>query len=135
MALKYLSDLSTCPDQPCPATARFQRRARVAFRILHAPAAEEIDFVPPAKKFTIRRPTCESYALSFFATLEQARRQYASLAKRVDAESRYGRHIGEIALLAVDGVMSHPDGDGHIDLHQEDTATFVPRVTQYHDAA
>jgi hypothetical protein len=46
--------------------------------------------------------TCAHYALSFFASLEQAQAKYSSLASAHDddgqtAVERYGDHIGELS--------------------------------------
>ena len=136
MALRYFEYLTNCPDQPCPNQDAFAPRQLVAFRFMHSPATEERDFAPPAIIDGVkRRDRCGRFALSFFETLEAALRRYARLAERVDAGSRYGSHIGEIALAETDGLMSVPDAASrHVDLHPNEGVTFVPRVTKYHAA-
>jgi hypothetical protein len=92
--------------------------------------------VPPAILDGVRgRERCGRFALSFFDTLEAARRRYKKLAERQDAESRYGGYVVELDIAKSDGVASLPNKDtGHIDLHPNEGSTFVPRVKAYHAA-
>ena len=79
-------------------------------------------------------PTCGSYALSFAASLDLARKRYASLSRRVgssNAALRYGDHIGLIELTEQDGVQCAPDKHGHFDLHEEEDVSWNGRVLQY----
>lgn len=140
MALKYATRLKQCPDQPCPCMRSHERRDTLAFRLMHNPAGEEQDFEPPgvmdeAKRGFNRRAKCGRFALSFFDSVESARRTYKVLAEREDAESRYGSHIGEIDLAKTDGLMSLPSAkSGHVNLHQEAGALFAHRVIRYYSA-
>jgi hypothetical protein len=107
----------------------------MAFRIMHNPAIER-DFKPPAiKRLNGPHPgdRCEMFALSFFATAAAAQRQFASLVGRMkeNAKARYGDAIGELALEKEDGLLSEPNGNGHIDLHEDDPTPFVNRVLSY----
>lgn len=74
------------------------------------------------------------FALSFFETLDAARRRYRSLAERVDAPARYGTHVGMIQLLPADGMISEPSKDGHMDLHPENDIGFAGRIAGYSSA-
>lgn len=104
-----------------------------AFRFMANPSTDAAGFVPPAiRDGSTRRERCGRFALSFFSTLADARARYRELAKRVDMASKCGTHIGEIDLLAEDGVMSAPSATGHVDLHQEAGVLFAVRVTAYH---
>jgi hypothetical protein len=135
MPLRYLAYLSACPDQPCPNPGQFSARDVGAFRFMHK-VATEADFVPPAIVVGVKpKEKCGGFALSFFDTLANARSKFRSLAKRIDAASRYGDHVGEIDLVAADGLMCVPNAKtGHFDLHQDDAASFAHRVTTYHAA-
>jgi hypothetical protein len=53
------------------------------------------------------------------------------LSERIDAAARYGDHIAEILIEENDGLLSEPSGSGHMDLHEEESATFTKRVTSY----
>jgi hypothetical protein len=104
-----------------------------AFRFVHS-AGGTPSFLPVAYLPGCRQPpTCQHYSLSFFETLEDARKRYLSLADRADAVSRYGTHIGEVELTEVDGVASAPRGPHrHFDLHEFEEASFEDRVLEYH---
>jgi hypothetical protein len=133
MALKYAEHLGGCPE-PCPHPGKFERRSRIGFRFLHNAATGD-DFIPAAIKDGPRvDEPCDGFALSFFTDLDAARAKYKRLAIRVDAASRYGDHIGEIALIESDGLMGIPNRAGHFGLHQEDDAVFHGRVVAYNAA-
>lgn len=134
--LKYRDELKLCSDQPCPNPRSFQRsEKKVCYRFLHGESAHERDFVPfpltPHGQTTGAhgRP-CEHWALSFFDSLEAARKRWHSLAERVDAASRYGTHVGEIELTKDDGLLGPPKPKaGHLSLHEFDSvAALAPRV-------
>jgi hypothetical protein len=134
MALKYASHLEGCSEKPCPHPSKFVRRSRIGFRFLHNAATGD-DFIPPAIKDGPRADEpCDGFALSFFADIDAARAKYKKLAVRVDAASRYGDHIGEIALVEADGLMGAPNTKGHFGLHQEDDAIFHGRIVAYNAA-
>lgn len=134
MPLKYQEQLARRQDQPCPCTTKFQPRRVTAFRILRN-ACTEADFVPNAVMHgESPKVTCGHYALSFFDSLENAREQYLSLSKRIDVASIFGDHIGRIALVEADGVISTPNRKGHMDLHENVGASFVARVDEYFQA-
>lgn len=137
LGLKYEGFHGRCPDQPCPNCGAFKPRCVVAFRFMHSPAMAG-DFDPPAL-LGGRTPNdndkCENFALSFFDSVDSARTKYRSLAQRVDAESRYGGHIGKISISESDGLMSEPSRRGHMDLHPEDVASFLARVDAYCEAS
>jgi hypothetical protein len=137
MALKYVDHLRRCAvHRPCPDAGTFApRQMGVAFRFMHSPATEAGDFVPPAILDGVKKSDkCGRFALSFFETLDAARRRYAKLAERVDAESKYGGFVGEMSIEEGDGIASLPSSTLHLDLHQNDGVAFVSRVTTYHAA-
>jgi hypothetical protein len=105
-----------------------------AWRFTHQPASDPIDFVPSAALAGGARGhrQCSNYALSFFSTLEKARKHFARLAARLDAEARYGGFVAKIALIETDGVLSpRPSKSGHLNLYEEEGASFAGRVAEY----
>ena len=137
MGLKYSIHLLKCVDQPCPLGAVFApREIPTVFRFMHHPATDANDFLPPAIFDGVKaRERCGRFALSFFETLDGARRRYAALSERVDAVARYGGYIGEMAIKESDGLASVPSGASrHLDLHPFDGVIFAGRVTAYHAA-
>ena len=138
MPLRYAQHHVKCKDQPCPCAKVCAPRDRAtAFRFVHADATDEADFAPVVvREGSGVRNKCASYALSFFDTLENARKKYAVLAERQDAASRYGDQIAELPLQQADGVATLPSyTTGHFDLHPDDDATFTTRIKKYHNAA
>ena len=137
MPLRYSDHLAKCPDQPCPCTQAFVPRECAVFRFLGTPADEERDFTPIAFRGG-HRPRknlpCDWFALSLFSSLELARKKYRSLAARIDAEARFGTHIGRLDVGFADGRISEPGPDGHMGLHPEIEARFAHRVTAYYPA-
>ena len=133
MSLKYEDLLRQRPDQPCPCTKAFVARGQTAFRLMRNPPTDDRDFVPPPMLPGGRlgpRDPCERLALSFFDTPHAAQRLFEAMHKRFNENTtkRYGDHIGEIDLVAADGLMSAPDQKGHINLHQDMKAEFAHRV-------
>jgi hypothetical protein len=112
-------------------------RDRTVYRFLHSPASDDRDFTPIAFRggdAPRQGARCDHFALSFFESLELARKRYRSLAARLDAESRYGSHIGRLELVSADGRVSEPGRDGHMALHPEAEARFAYRVSEYYSA-
>ncbi len=135
VALKYGAELPRC-QQPCDCLSRHIPRHLTVFRLLHCQATEA-DFVPPAKESEQTHrgvPRCGNLALSFFTTLNKARRQVADLLDRgVDVGSRCGDRIGTVEIFASDGLLSaRPSSSGHLNLFQEEGVTFASRVSEYH---
>ena len=90
------------------------------------------NFVPVGVLPGARTPAeCCHFALSFFATVDQARTKFEALAGRVDAKSRYGTHVGKVNIESGDGVLSEPSKSGHLDLHENEGIEFVARVEEY----
>jgi hypothetical protein len=135
MDLKYAAALRIRPDQPCPCRERFKPRTAKLFRFLRKQATEA-NFLPKFDEITPKHK-CSAYALSFFASLEQAQVRYTSLADANDddgatARKRYGDHIGQLDLLPTDGLMDEPHRKtGHVGLHPAVDALFANRVTVY----
>lgn len=135
MDLKYAVELGRRSDQPCPCPKKFQQRAITLFRFVPNEASEE-NFVPRFDEIS-SKSKCSAYAISFFASIEQAQERYSSLADVHDdegmtARDRYGDHIGEILLQPSDGVMDDPHSrTGHVGLHPSVRALFAHRIVKY----
>lgn len=130
---KYAAMLKERPDQPCPGD-RFAPQERKAFRFLRKPATDADFEVNP----DVATPTakCSAYALSMFASIEQAQAKYASLASAHDddgetAIKRYGDHVGELQIAVTDGVSDSPARSGHFGLHPAAGVSLSTRVTAY----
>jgi len=138
VALKFATELSRLA-QPCPNPEKFAPRNCTAYRFLRNPATES-DFEPNLNEVR-GKVTCAHYALSFFASIEQAQAKYSSLASVHDddgqtAIERYGDHVGELSLTASDGMMDEPNPkSGHIGLHQAVGVTFAGRVRRFFKCA
>jgi hypothetical protein len=126
--LKYLEKLEKCA-QPCPNPRRFEARSIVAFRFMRSPERAE-DFLPVSElpDYNPARGSCEHHSLSFFDTLANAKKKWELLNERQDAASRYGTHVGEVALTKNDGLSCSPGKSGHFDLHEFVGVSFVGRV-------
>jgi hypothetical protein len=135
VVLKFQAALSQL-HQPCPDPERFTPRDRRLYRFVGGRPANEEHFEPQLDRVN-GKIKCIHYALSMWATIEQAQRKYNSLAGLHDdgtgaiAAERYGDFICEIDIGAVDGLMNDPDKDGHVRLHQAGGVTFAPRISRY----
>jgi len=131
MPLMYQEDLQRLRDQPCPCQTRFTPRTLEAYRFMNQ-AATARDFNPPAIKDG-RKPTdkCTNFAVSFFETLESARRRYRQLSKTYDVVAKFGTSIGKVHILPTDGVCED-FRNHHMDLHPYVGTIFHTRVTEYH---
>jgi hypothetical protein len=130
--LKYAKELQGCREQPCPGK-KYAKRTMTAYRWMHNKAIEN-DFEPlPEHKESGK---CAGFAISFWETLEIAQEKYKSIASFNDdggatARDKYGDHIGEIDLCEDDGLVTLPNGNGHISLHCAKDAKFTGRVNAY----
>jgi hypothetical protein len=117
---KYKDRLATCADQPCP-NAKYQERACVGYRWVHDPLTVE-DFLPPACRPGARKTSsCETYALSFFKSLDDAQERWKNLSRAYDVETLYGTHAVKIEIETQDGRCSPANKRwGHFDLHEYD---------------
>jgi hypothetical protein len=138
VGLKYADELPRCVVQPCSCLQNHVPRQLVLFRVVHKDATEA-DFVPVCKmpgRTSHGTPQCSNLALSFFNTLNNARRRYRDLVSRgIDMVARSGDHIGQIDILQTDGHLSKkPSSTGHLNLFQDEAAVFAHRVKDYQPA-
>lgn len=103
---------------------------------LHAQRSERFGFLPVAKIDGVKpRDKCDKFALSFFATFEQAAARYADLVDRLGdrdrAIERYGDYAGRIELSETDGLSCEPSASGHFDLHESANVDWSNRVQEY----
>ncbi len=133
MTFQYQQQLTQVRDQPCPCTEKFIPRNVTAYRFMNNLATAD-DFIPPAIKDGVGPGTkCSSYALSFFSSLDSARRRYLELSKKFDASSRYGTHIAIVDIVEADGVCEDFKNN-HMDLHPEANIIFHNRARDYQPA-
>jgi hypothetical protein len=114
---KYAAQLGACKKQPCPNHSRYAPRQVRAYRWMNHPPTSN-DFVPVAIRDSMPNPSCDHWNLSFFDTVPNAEAKWNELDERVDAENRYGGHIGAIDLTHVDGASCLPASTGHFGLHE-----------------
>jgi hypothetical protein len=98
----------------------------VAFRWVREPTTAD-DFIPVGL-LQPERSSCQSYALSFFSSIDAARTKWLSLAKRLDAPNRFGTHVARLDLLPSDGVTSDAGRDGHFSLYEYSGVSLHGRV-------
>lgn len=133
MVLKFAAEHSQ-QRPPCPDPARFVARERTLYRFTRNPAKQE-HFEPNLDRVN-GKIKCIHYALSMWATEEQAQERYNSLASLNDdggktAAKEYGDHISEIDIVESDGLMDLPTREGHVRLHPAAGVAFASRVSRY----
>jgi hypothetical protein len=109
----------------------YGRKERVCFRFVFecSDTRHYSNFLPgplqpPKRGLLPRTPEdpkdlCMSYALSFFISMDSARRKINSLLKHFKkADIMLGTHIAQGILDQNDGVMSEPNRQGHFSLHE-----------------
>ncbi len=127
-SFKYQHDLQNLPN--CP-PADYQQVHCQAFRWVFEEENHPNNFRPPLviqprrrndKRFRGNdRLTCAGYALSFFNTLENARKRYLHLyygRTGQDFVASVGTHLAQGIIGEQDGVVSKIDGQGHFELHE-----------------
>jgi hypothetical protein len=130
--MKYAEELgrmANCPPSmasPC---------ARKAVRFVFDSIEDRRNFMPvatltPQRTFKEAAGRCDSYALSFFETVTQARKKYMEL-KRANKNlyRKIGPMIAEGVISETDGVASQPNGQGHFSPWESATAGFVTTFT------
>jgi hypothetical protein len=85
------------------------------------------DFTPIAMP-ALRHPDCEAYSLSFFDTLNAARKRWHKLNERLNATLRFGDRVGLVDLELNDGLQCDPNKHGHFELHED--ADVQPTLDQ-----
>lgn len=135
MSFKYQTQLPQNLNKPCPNLSLARPMDIKAFRIMNNPASDS-NFIPGAIAGH-QSTSCNGFALSFFISLQAAKKQYESLVERLGIEGtvqRYGDQIGEIDIVQADGVVSGPTQKGHIDLHEYINVGFASRTISFHSA-
>jgi len=57
---------------------------------------------------------CQMFGLSFFQTLEQARKRLVGIK---NFEQKLGTHLAQVVVIEKDGIASKTDRNGHITFH------------------
>ena len=128
------SEIENCPPDT------YQPQSGTWYRIIYA-ENDKRSFVPPYQKDPPRlleKPgTCTDWALSFYLTEPQARKQYAYLSKVMkDVDRKIGSHIAEVIINNDDGIASPANKrSGHIDLHEFTAAKLETQSTLLSAAA
>jgi hypothetical protein len=124
---KYGSDLSqlkNCPPGRCQPVTREVYRFVKASDGFEGEMIDAESFVPPAKMKKKRvnrpgKPSCASMALSLFITEEGARKRYKELCIAYDDfPELVGDRLAFGTVKVEDGVQTHPNATGHVDLHE-----------------
>lgn len=121
MRFKYDAHLSAIPD--CP-PSHYECKDIQAFRFVFKDLNHKNNFLPvslmnPKRKFPDDASKCQGYGLSFFDTLENARRRYLAIKKNFRNIGKIiGTHIAEGFIEVNDGVVSEVNSSGHFCLHE-----------------
>jgi hypothetical protein len=125
---KYQNDIQDLPN--CP-PADYQQVHLQACRWVFEDDNHPNNFRPPLVIHPQRRKgkhfrgndrlTCAGHALSFFSTLENARKRYLHLyygRTGQDFVTSVGTHLAQGVIEESDGVASKIDSQGHFELHE-----------------
>jgi hypothetical protein len=124
ISYKYGAIIGTLPN--CPPSS-YSRADRSGFRYVFKHGEPEKSFLPvlvkqPGRMLSLRTDKtsqCRGYGLSFFSSLESARKRFTQIKKRhPKIQKTLGDHIATGPLNTWDGVMSNVDGTGHFTLHE-----------------
>jgi hypothetical protein len=127
MRFKYSEFIHKIPH--CPPSDS-QSQAITAFRFCFEDWQHKNNFLPvllinPQRintvKFKKDSDKCAGYALSFFNTLENAKKRYFELKYKrglKNIEKILGTHIAQGLISENDGVVSKIDRHGHFNLHE-----------------
>jgi hypothetical protein len=131
MNLKYqveISSFGNCPPQECLCCDR------AAFRFVQSDILNPNNFLPQAKKPARRKfetddVACSGYALSLFATREQAIAFYERLKSRYKKGPPIGigTHLASGTISSTDGRATPVRDDGHFDLHEAEGLQLATR--------
>lgn len=137
MPFKYKTELSTAV-KPCPAIAASELKTPLkAYRLVSQLSCTDADFVPPGimnRGANRGRPApCDSYALSFFESKNQAAAFYCKLKAQLEKQKktiRLGPYVAECVIDVADGLcMPTRQSDGHFDLHEFKSAAIEQAST------
>jgi hypothetical protein len=121
---KFINQIPNCPPSDS------QRQKITAFRFVFEDLAHENNFIlvlsiNPQRintaKFHKNSDKCAGYALSFFNTLENAKKRYFELKYKrglKNIDKILGTHIAQGVIGENDGVVSKVDKHGHFNLHE-----------------
>jgi len=127
MRFKYKELISHIPN--CPPSDS-QCKEITAFRFVFEDLNHRNNFIPVLLINTQRINTarlkkdadkCAGYALSFFSTLENAKKRYFELKYKrglKNIDKILGTHIAQGLIIENDGVVSKVDKQGHFNLHE-----------------
>jgi hypothetical protein len=125
MRFKYSQFINQLPDCP-PSYYRMQEI--MAFRFVYANINDQNNFLPaliknPRRKLAGSGQECIGYGLSLFNSLGQAKSRYQQLRQNFkNIDKTIGTHIADGLIQKQDGVLSDPDANGHMTLHESDEA-------------
>ena len=123
MRYKYEEDINSIPS--CPPRACRQRNV-TGYRIVFEDVNRPENFLPVLKREPRRLNfmstdalRCSGYALSFFASFEQAQAKFQEIdSNHPNWAAKNGDCIAEGEITSNDGLVSEPNGTGHFDLHE-----------------
>jgi len=119
----FIQDFQNCPPSD------WEAKNIDAFRFVFEDLNDHRNFIPNS----VRNPTrdnspkykndcygkCSGYALSFFDSLENAKKSYQAYKKSIPKFDRIaGTHIAKGKITVDDGVTSWVGESGHFDLHE-----------------
>lgn len=119
--LKYqnqIKDIGDCPPSEC------RRMDIKSFRFVFEDISHKNNFLPvliikPRRKLRNEAEKCSGYALSFFSSIEKAKKRYINLKNACDnIEKTIGTHIALGLINKTDGLVSKINRVGHFSLHE-----------------
>lgn len=134
MEFKYHAEIESIPDCP-PADYKSQKLR--AFRFVFGDSNHQNNFHPvlvikPKRKnnrrFRRNSAKCQGYGLSLFNSLENAQKKYLDLIDSYPTiHQTIGTHIAEGVIEESDGVVSEVNRDGHLTLHESESADLTSK--------
>jgi hypothetical protein len=126
----HIKSLANCPPSICTS------KNIEAFRFVFSDINAERNFLPTYIISPVRRNSasnegaCAGYGLSFFNTLDNARRKYLSI---IRSHKNFSKNVGDCVaqglLREEDGVMTDINEDGHFTLHEFEGTELRGRFT------
>ena len=114
--MKYATEMATFENCP-PEEA--EESERTCYRFGKQPLNGD-SFLPHALlPIPLRKPCCKAWALSMFASEEQARARIAHLERtNPGIRNRVGDKLARVSLTPAHGRQTEPNNSGHISLYE-----------------
>jgi len=126
---KQIKNIANCPPSD------YKPIDMIGFRWVFKDKSDRNNFVPPlvidpSRKFKTDKSRCSGYALSFFESLENAKKRYLFFYdNNPQIVKSLGEYIASVEIKSDDGVASKPDEYGHFEMHECAKTNLEPKFT------